>query len=145
MQNFCMSNNSHCLCDRRSAVFLGFYRVQNFCILNECSKFLVYFNHWRRCRISASWLQSVNFQSPLTTAGDVQFLHSKKICHCVCSTIFVNFHAFHRVQNICVLVELVNFRPFKGIEQDAEFLHRTKHMSELLLASSTDYQIATVK
>ena len=44
-----------------------------------------------------------------------------------------------------VLVELVNFRPFKGIEQDAEFLHRTKHMSELLLASSTDYQIAAVK
>ena len=122
MQNFCMLNNS--ICNRRSAVFVGFYREQNFCILNECSIFLVYFNHWRRCRISASWMQSVNFQSPLTTAGD------KKICHCVC----LNCHTFHRVQNIYVLVELVSFRPFKGIEQDAEFVHRTKIANTYVLA-----------
>lgn len=170
MQNFCSLSNSSYLCNRRSAVFLGFYRVQNFCILNECSKFLVYFNHWRGCRISASWLQSVNFQSPLTTAGDVWFLHSKKICHCQCSTVFVNYHAFYHVQNFCVLVEFVNFRPFKSIEQDAEFLHPNNlctralivsadfqgshrvlfflHLlerSELLLARSTDCQVATVK
>ena len=74
------------------------------------------------------------------------------------------------MQNFCVLVEFVNFRPFNSIEQDAEFLHPNNlctraliasadfqgshrvlfflHLlerSELLLASSTDCQVATVK
>ena len=73
------------------------------------------------------------------------------------------------MQNFCVLVEFVNFRPFKSIEQDAEFLHPNNlctraliasadfqgshrvlfflHLlerSELLVASSTDCQVATV-
>ena len=37
--------NNYCLCSRSSAVFHGFYLVQNFCICIECSKFLVSFNN----------------------------------------------------------------------------------------------------
>ena len=54
MQNFCMLSNSSYLCNRRSAVFLWFYRVQNFCILN---------------------MNAVNFWSILTTEEDAEFLH----------------------------------------------------------------------
>ena len=44
MHDFGMLKNSHCLCNRRSAVFHGFYRVQNFCIFNECSSFFFCLN-----------------------------------------------------------------------------------------------------
>ena len=58
--------NNHCLCGRTSAVFHGFYLVQNFCICIECSKCLVYSNNWIGCRISASALNAVNVWSILT-------------------------------------------------------------------------------
>ena len=53
--------NNLCLCSRSSAIFHGFYLVQKFCICIESSKFLVYFNNWIGCRISASWLNWVNY------------------------------------------------------------------------------------
>ena len=87
--------------------------MQNFCILASFSKFLVPFNNCRRCIISAS-------QENLTLY--------------LCNTVFVNFHEFYRVQNFYVLVELVNFRPFKSIEQDAEILHPTKIVNTYVLA-----------
>ena len=41
--------------------FHGLYRMQHCCIFVECSKFLVYLNNLTGCRISASWLNPVNF------------------------------------------------------------------------------------
>ena len=54
--------NNYCLCSRSSAVFHGFYLVQNFCFCIECSKFLVSFNNWIGCilaefsKLLAYWL-----------------------------------------------------------------------------------------
>lgn len=73
--------------------------MQDFCILAEISRFLAY------CLFKGMY----NFCIP------------RKLV-----TAFVNFYAFYRFQNFCVLVELINFRPLKTIEKDAEFLHHTK-------------------
>ena len=93
--------------------------MQNFCILAAISKILVFFNNYRRCIISA-------FQENLSLR--MQY-----------STGFINYHAFYRVQNFCVLVELVNFRIFKSIEQDAEFLQPNNLCTRALIVSA-DFQ-----